>query len=249
MQLTNKAALITGAASGIGLGIAERFASEGAAVVLVDRDALRGEAAADRLHQENKQAYFVQADLAEPNQITRAVQSAIEQCGGLDILVNNAAVFLPKPIEQISVPEWDVLMAVNLRAPFLLVQAALPALKATRGNILNISSTAALRVFSPNLPYSVAKAGLITMTKSLAQELHPYRIRVNCLCPGAVNTPALHTDLAVRGSDPTALDGIQARGYLTTPQQIAAAALHLVSDEASAITGSIVLADAGAILA
>ena len=248
MQLINKTALITGAASGIGLAIAERFAAEGATVVLVDRDSIRGEAAAANLRHQNKSAYFVKADLAQPADITRAIQSAIEQAGKLDIVVNNAAVFLPKPVEEITVPEWDLLMAVNLRAPFLLIQAALPALKASTGTILNISSTAGLRVFSPNLPYSVAKAGLITMTKSLALELHPHRIRVNCLCPGAVDTPTLHTDVVMRGRDVSAIDAIRERGYLTTAQQIAATALHLVSDEASGISGSIVIADAGAIL-
>ena len=248
MQLINKVALITGAASGIGLGLAERFALEGATVALVDRNTVQGEAAAQRLRDEGKQAFFVQADLAQPEAITRAVGSIVERYSRLDIVVNNAAAFLPKYIDQITVSEWDLLMAVNLRAPFLVVQAALPALKAAKGTILNISSTAAIRVFTPNLPYSAAKAGLITMTQNMAQELHPYRIRVNCLCPGAVDTPALHTDIEVRGGDPAALEQLKEQGYLMTVQQMAAAALHLVSDEASAITGSIVVADAGAML-
>lgn len=249
MQLRSKAALITGAASGIGLAIAERFAAEGAQVVLLDRDAAKGRAAGAALTQDGKQAVFVQADLADPASITSAVQAAVESCGRLDILVNNAATFLPKPVDQITVAEWDFLMAVNLRAPFLLVQAALPALKASKGTILNISSTAGIKVFSPNMPYSAAKSALITMTKSLAQELHPHRIRVNCICPGAVDTPALHRDIEVRGGDRTAFDSMVERGYMTAPHEIAAAALHLVSGEASAITGSILVTDKGAMLA
>jgi NAD(P)-dependent dehydrogenase (short-subunit alcohol dehydrogenase family) len=249
LKLVNKVALITGAASGLGLGIAERFAQEGAAVVLVDRDAANGEAAIRKLAEQGHQASFVQVDLAHPDEITRTVEIAFEQHKRLDIVVNNAATFLPKPVDQISVAEWDFLMAVNLRAPFFLVQAALPSLKASKGTVLNIASTAALKVFSPNLPYAAAKAGLITMTKSLAQELHPHRIRVNCLCPGAVDTPALHRDIEVRGARENALQQLQESGYLTTPEQIAAAALYLVSDDASAVTGSIVVADAGAMLA
>jgi NAD(P)-dependent dehydrogenase (short-subunit alcohol dehydrogenase family) len=249
VRLANKAALITGAASGIGLGMAQRFAAEGAAVTLVDRDAARGEAAIVDLQKRGLKAQFYQADLGLPDNITRAVGSAVAFSGRLDIVVNNAAVFLPKGIEHVTVGEWDWLMAVNLRAPFLTVQAALPALKASRGNVLNVSSTAALRVFSPNLPYIAAKAALIAMTKSLAQELHPHRIRVNCLCPGAVDTPALHADIEARGHPPTALEQLKSQGYLTTPEEIASVALYLVSEEASALTGSIVVADAGAILA
>jgi NAD(P)-dependent dehydrogenase (short-subunit alcohol dehydrogenase family) len=197
--LNNKVALVTGAAGGLGLGIAARFAAEGAAVLLVDYDRQRGEAAEADLRNQGRDVRFVQANPAEPGDIIQIVQTVSEWHARLDILVNNAATFLPKAIEQISVSEWDYLMAVNLRAAFLLVQAALPMLKESHGCILNISSTAAIRVFSPNLPYSVAKAGLMTTTQSLAQELHPHRIRVNCICPGAVDTPALHRDISARG--------------------------------------------------
>lgn len=249
MSLQNKVALVTGAASGLGLGIADRFSQEGAVVALVDRDTTRGEAAAHNLQKQGRQAFFVAADLARPDEISRMVEAVLSRCGKLDIVVNNAATFLTKTIEQITLADWDLMMAVNLRAPFLIVQAALAALKQTQGNILNISSTAALRVFSPNLPYCTAKAGLITMTKNMAQELQPYRIRVNCLCPGAVDTPALRRDVVDRAVGESALDHLREQGYLTTPEQIASVALYLVSDEASAVTGSIMVADAGALLA
>jgi NAD(P)-dependent dehydrogenase (short-subunit alcohol dehydrogenase family) len=229
--------------------MAQRFAAEGAVVTLLDRDAARGAEAEAALRRQGFQAYFCEADLERPEDITQAVDAAIARSGRLDIVVNNAAVFLPKGIEQITVKEWDWLMAVNLRAPFLIVQAALPALKVSQGAVLNISSTAALKVFSPNLPYIAAKAALITMTKSMAQELHPYRIRVNCICPGAVDTPALHADVEARGHAPTVIDQLKDQGYLCAPEQIASAALYLVSDEASPVTGSVVVADAGALLA
>ena len=248
MKLENKVALVTGAASGIGLGIAGRFAREGAVVVLVDRDIPRGEAAAKQLQSESLRAHFIAANLSRPDEITRMVQAATALHGRLDIVVNNAATFLPKTIDQITVDEWDLLMAVNLRAPFLIVQAALPALRAAQGAVLNVSSTAALRVFSPNLPYSAAKAGLITMTQSMAQELRPQRIRVNCICPGAVDTPALHADNKDRGGTEADIERLRASGYLVTPEQLAATALYLVSDEGVAVNGSTVVADAGALL-
>ncbi|MBK8023672.1 MAG: SDR family oxidoreductase [Chloroflexi bacterium] len=249
MRLKDKAAIVTGAAGGLGLGIAARFAAEGAAVALIDFDRQRGESVESDLRQQGHRVRFIQADLSEPHDIVRATGLAAEWAGRLDIVVNNAATFLPKKIEDIGVGEWDYLMAINLRAAFLLVQAALPMLRESRGCVLNISSTAAIRVFSPNLPYSVAKAGLITMTQSLAQELHADRIRVNCICPGAVDTPALHRDIAARGVDAGAVQRLRDEGYLTTPEQIASVALHLVSDEAVAITGSVVVADGGAMLA
>ena len=149
---------------------------------------------------------FFQADLVNPHEIEQIVPLTLSAYGHLDIVVNNAAILLPKSIDQVSVAEWDQLMAVNLRAPFLVIKAALPALKASRGNVLNIGSTAAIRVFTENMPYSTAKGGLVTMTKSLALELHPYKIRVNCLCPGAVDTPFLQRDIQIRGHDEHTLE-------------------------------------------
>ena len=207
-----------------------------------------GTRAAERPRNQGREVHFIQADLAQSEEITRAVSAALDRCGKLDIVVNNAATFSSKTIEQITLDDWELMMAVNLRAPFLIVQAALSALKTAQGSVLNIASTAALRVFSPNLPYVTAKAGLITMTKSLAQELQSHRIRVNCLCPGAVDTPALRRDVKDRAATEAGLDRLREKGYLTTPEQIAAVALYLVSDDASPITGSIIVADAGAML-
>lgn len=248
MRLANKVALITGGAAGLGLGMVERFAAEGAAIIMVDRDAQRGQAETARLCDGGADVRFIQSDLAQPDAPARIIESALAVSPQLDIVVNNAAVFLQKPIEEITLEGWDWLMAVNLRAPLLLVQAALPALKASKGNILNISSTAALKVFSPNLTYIASKAGLIAMTKSMAQELKPHGIRVNCICPGAVDTPALHRDLEIRGAPAGALDALAARGLLTTPAEVAAVALSLVSEDGGVLTGSIVVADAGAML-
>lgn len=245
MQLLNKVALITGGASGMGKAMVERFASEGAIVCFVDRDVENGARLAKRV----PNAHFLEADLADPV----AIQSVVEQCltshHRIDIVVNNAGVILPKPIEDISSQEWDWLMSINLRAPFLLVQATLPALKEHKGTVLNISSTAALHVFGDNIPYISAKAGLIAMTKAMALDLHPFGIRVNCICPGAVHTPLLDQDIKLRyGNREEVLDALDQKRILIQPESIASTALHLVSDAGSALTGSIVVIDAGASL-
>jgi len=248
MRLLDKVALITGGARGLGLAMAERFTAEGAHAIIVDRDRVQGEQVAADLSARGLPVHFVQADLAHPDEIQRAVHATLSAWERLDILVNNAAVILPKSIEDISASEWDWLMSINLRAPFLMVQATLPALKASRGVILNIGSTAGLQAIPNHIAYSVSKAGVIMMTKSLARDLHPFGIRVNCLCPGAVDTPLLRAHMAALGRGDEAWKHGQSERFLTTPQQIAEVALYLVSDEASAITGSIVVADAGAIL-
>jgi 3-hydroxybutyrate dehydrogenase len=245
MLLRNKVALITGGASGIGKAIVEKLASEGATVCFIDRDVENGSILANRVPNAN----FIEADLADPI----AIQSTVEQClsshNQIDIVVNNAGVILPKSIEDISPQEWDWLMSINLRAPFLLVQAALPALKEQKGNILNISSTAALHVFGDNIPYISAKAGLIAMTKAMALDFHAFGIRVNCICPGAVHTPLLDQDIELRhGNREEVLNSLDEKRILVQPESIADTALHLVSDSGSALTGSILVVDAGASL-
>ena len=232
----------------MGQAMVERFAVEGAIVGFIDRDADRGHALADRLNN----AHFYEADLASADAISETVAGFLTAHNQIDILVNNAGVILPKGIEEISADEWDWLMAINLRAPFLMVQAALPSLKETRGSVLNIASTAALKVFGRNVPYISAKAGLIAMTKCLALDLHPFGVRVNCICPGAVNTPLLEQDIEVRQGDDVnpqdVLSTLDDRRILVQPESIAATALHLVSDEGMAMTGSCVVVDAGAML-
>jgi len=252
MRLAGKVALITGGASGIGLVMVERFATEGATVAMVDRDAVRGERAVADLSARGYAVHFAGADLTQPAEIMRAVEASIAQCGRLDIVVNNAGIIIRRGIGEMTATEWDTLFAVNVRAAFLVIKAALPALKQSHGNILNVSSTCGFTGSAGNTMYATSKGALLTLTKSLAAELHPYGIRVNCICPGAVDTPLSRAGLAERGLDEAgiakALDALQERGILTVPRQIADTALYLVGDEASAVTGSIVIADAGAML-
>lgn len=239
-MLTGRVALITGGASGIGAAIATRFVHEGAQVLIVDRDTTKGLAFAKTSGKLN----FFEADLQDAGAIPDIVEYCIATFDRLDILVNSAGIILPKNIADIQVNEWDLLMAINLRAPFLLSQAALPALEATRGTILNIASTAALRVFRDNIPYIASKSGLISMTKAMALDLHSTGIRVNCICPGAVDTPLLNEDIDRRGLSRSDLP----ESLLIQPAQIASTALHIVSDAGQALNGSVIVIDTGALL-
>ena len=247
-----KVALVTGGASGIGQAIAKRLSAEGAAVIMIDRDEERGRRALRDMGAGLHAAHFVPADLSEPGQIEEAVEYSLISYGRIDIIINNAAVASQQAIEDITPGEWDWLFNINLRAPVLVVKTALPALKESRGNVLNISSTVGITGSGSTVAYATSKGALITLTKSLAAGLHQFGIRVNCLCPGSVDTPLSRSHLTKQGLSDSEIDktfqSLKSRGIYITPAQIAEAALYLVSDAASAITGSIVVSDAGAML-
>jgi NAD(P)-dependent dehydrogenase (short-subunit alcohol dehydrogenase family) len=242
-----RVALITGAARGMGAAIARRLAADGLAVVLADRrreaiDALAGELAAM-----GSRAVALEVDLADAEQIARLEAAARSRFGRLDVLVNNAGVILPKGFVEATVEEWDRMMAVNLRAVFLLSRAALPELRRRRGTIVNIASTAGLRAQMENGPYCVAKSGVIMLTQALAQEVHADGVRVNCICPGAVDTPLL-TEYAQARGRPESIGTLAEAGTLVPPQDIAAAVSFLVSEGARSITGQITVVDRGALV-
>lgn len=244
MSFENHVVVVTGAASGIGLGTAKKFARAGATVALVDRDAAAGRREAEAL----SSAFFA-ADVGDEASVATAAAEIIARFGRVDHLVNNAGIVVAKPIEETSGEEWDAVMNVNVKSVFLLTKHLLPALKlAPAASIVNLGSVSSF-VGQKHTPAYVASKGAVAMlSKSLALDLSGYGIRVNCVCPGITDTPMLRFHAGKSGD---AEGTIRARldrvplGRVLTPEDIANAIMFLCSREASGITGTTLLVDAG----
>ena len=243
MRLRDKVALVTGGGSGFGAAICRRFVAEGAKVVLVD---CRADGAGALAHEIG--AHFVLADVAVDVDSHRMIDAVVERFGRLDILVNNAgAPQAPTTVTDTSEQDFDRLMAVNAKAIFLAAKHAVPVMRKQGGGvILNTVSVAAIRP-RPNLAaYNASKGAALVLSKSLAIELAPDRIRVNAVCPGPGDTPMLATFV---GGDSDAhrssfLSSIPL-GRLCAPADIANTMVFLASDEASFITGGVIEVDGG----
>jgi 3-oxoacyl-[acyl-carrier protein] reductase len=244
-RLENKVALVTGGAQGFGLGIAETFAREGARVVVVD---INGELAETAARSLGGSALAVAADVTKAADVTRSVEAAESAFGRLDIVVNNAGTsHRNRPMLEVSEDEFDRVFAVNVKSIYLYAQAAIPAMRRQgRGVIVNVGSTAGLRPRPGLTWYNGTKGAVHAITKSMAVELAPERIRVCALAPVAGETPLLATFMgedtpekraAFRASIPL--------GRLSRPADIANAALFLASDEADLITGVVLEVDGG----
>jgi len=256
MLLKGKRAVVTGAGRGIGRAIALRFAREGAAVLVTSRTSAQVEAVRNEIRAAGGTAAGVAADVSRDADCERILRAAIDAFGGVDILVNNAGIFGPvKPVEEITPAEWDEVLAVNLRGPFLMTRRLLPHMyERGSGTILNIASVAAKAALQWNAPYAASKAALAALTRTLAAEGARRGVRVNAISPGPVAETQMSQELgqalAARvGADPEQmfrqfLEGIL-QGRPQTADEIAAAALFLVSGEASAITGQTLNVDGG----
>ena len=239
-RLQGKVALVIGAARGIGEGIAARFVEEGAKVVIADTEVEAGRETAQRLG-----GLFVDTDISRLDHAERAVATAIEGFGGLDILVQNAGIYPWTLIENISPAEWDKVLAVNLKGTFLAARAALPHMKARRaGRMIFTSSITGPRVTSPGHGhYSASKAGINGFIKAAALEFSGYGITVNGIEPGNILTSGMkmHRSEAFIRS----MEAAVPLGRLGTPRDIANCALFLASEEASYITGTTLTVDGG----
>jgi 3-oxoacyl-[acyl-carrier protein] reductase len=245
MRLQNKTALVTGAAQGFGLGIAETFAREGARVALLD---LNGEAAKAAARKVGQGSIALACDVSKGTDVNRAVQETIGQLGHLDIVVNNAGTsHRNQPMLDVSEEEYDRVFAVNVKSIYLMAKATVPHLRERGGGvILNIGSTAGIRPRPGLAWYNASKGAVNLLSKSMAVELAPDRIRVNCIAPVAGETPLLATFM---GEDtPEKRAAFKATipwGRFSTPQDVANAALFLCSDEAEMVTGAVLTVDGG----
>lgn len=242
MRFDKKVVIVTGSTSGIGLATAEAFLAEGAVVTIVGRDREKGRAALEKLEGRGPAgaaAMLVPADLSKADDAKRVVSATVERHGRVDVLVNNAAMMTFAPIAELSEADWDLVMAVNLKAAFLLSQAALAHMSAGSA-IVNVSSVHARATGPQVVPYAASKGGLEAFTRGLAMELDSREIRVNAVRPGAVDTPMLWDNPNVR-SGQEAVD----RSEVGAPEQIASAILFLASPAAGFINGAVLSADGG----
>ncbi|HEX2137809.1 MAG TPA: SDR family oxidoreductase [Microvirga sp.] len=245
MRLANKTALVTGAAQGFGLGIAETFVREGARVAIVDLNAPAAEEAAARI---GSGAIALGCDVTDGAQVDRAVQETIRAFGRLEIVVNNAGTtHRNKPMLEVTEEEFDRVFNVNVKSIYFMCRAVLPHLRQIGGGvILNIGSTAGLRPRPGLTWYNASKGAVNLLSKSMAVELAPDRVRVNAIAPVAGETPLLGSFM---GEDtPEKRAAFRATipwGRLSTPQDIANAALFLCSDEADMVTGVVLEVDGG----
>ncbi len=254
----NKVAIVTGAGSGIGRAIALLFAQHGARVVIADISDKLGretieliERSSEETKGANREAIFVRSDISKAEDSERIVQESVRVFGGLHILVNNAGIQRPGTVETISDEDWDMVLSVNLKGPFLVSKFAIPAMrKSGGGSIVNMGSDAGL-VGNPGIAaYCASKGGIVALTRAMALDHAKDKIRVNCICPGAVDAP-LHNNW-FQTLTPTEQEDWRKRvairyplARVGKPEEIANLALFLASEESSFMTGSIVTIDGG----
>ena len=238
--------LVTGAARGIGAGIAEAVVEEGGAVALLDIDPAGSDTAA-RLSDRGSAQFFA-CDVRSLEQVERAVAQAERALGGLDGLVNNAGINAYFDAVAMTEADWDSVFAVDLKAAWMLVKAALPGLIARRGAVVNISSIQARLTLQGFFPYAAAKAGLEGLTRALALDYAPAGVRVNAVAPGYTDTRLVQEWLDLQEDSAAVLSSVLATiplGRLADPRDIGDAVVFLLSDKASAITGATLAVDCG----
>lgn len=240
MNLHDKVALVTGAAKGIGKGCALVLAQHGVRVVVADVDESAGSATAAEIRSLGVACLFARCDVSKPEEVEALTASAVESFGRLDILINNAGYHISKSVEHTSEQEWDYILETNLKSVFLCSKYAIPHLRKSKGTIVNMSSMVGLVGQSNAGAYSASKGGIIAMTKGMALDLAADGIRVNCICPGWVETPLVE-DWFRQQADPQAarkhIFGLHALGRISTVEEIGRVALFLCSEESSFVTG------------
>ena len=248
-RLDNKTALVTGAGSGIGEAIAHTLARQGAHVYVADRDAANGQRVAEEIGRDKTQAEFVALDVTDEAALAAIAERLHAAHGGLDILVNNAGIGHVGTVVTTAGADMDRLYAVNVRGVFNVSKAFIgPMLARKSGVIINMASIGGVLGIRDRLAYVTTKTAVVGLTKAMAMDHATEGIRVNCVCPGRVETPFVKARLK-EYPDPDAayreMAGTQAIGRMGRPEEIAAAVLYLASDEAAFMTGTPLLIDGG----
>jgi NAD(P)-dependent dehydrogenase (short-subunit alcohol dehydrogenase family) len=252
MGLAGKAAVITGATAGIGEATAVLFAQEGASVAVLGRDADRGHAVEERIRSSGGQAVFVRADVRRADDCQRAVGETLDAFGRLDVLFNNAGVYVANDALGCSEEEWDAQVDTSLKGAFLMSKFSLPHMVAQgSGSIVNCSSGWGLVGGERAVAYCAAKGGMVVMTKAMALDHGPQGIRVNAVCPGDTDTPMEREDAKNQGLswDEYVRWAVEGRpiARMASPEEVARAVLFLASEESSFITGAALPVDGGGV--
>ena len=241
MRFQDKVVVVTGAAGGIGTAIAQRFASEGARVVVTDVNAEGVEATAAALRATGAQARGFAADISKAEGCKAVIADTLAQEGRIDVLCNNAGINRRGPLLSLTADDWDLSFAVNIDAMFHLCQAALPSMIAQGGGaIVNTASQWGLHPAPNHIAYNVSKAAVASFTQNLGRDCAPHKIRVNGVCPGEVHTPMLEAGVKRSGRTMADLDRLVPFGRVGKPEEIAALVAFLASDEAPYMCGSLV---------
>jgi len=248
-SLDGKVALITGGASGIGRAAALLFAKEGAAVGILDVNEGEGKSAAEEIRAGGGRAFFEHADVARADDCRRAVERAIRKFGGLHILFNNAGIIRRASVTRLSEEDWSRVMDVNVKAVFLLSKFAIPEIaRSGGGSIINMGSGWGLSAGALAAAYCASKGAVVQLTRAMAIDHGPEKIRVNCLCPGDTDTPMLREEarqLGEPGDEFLAKTSRRPLRRIGTPEEIARAALYLASDASKFVTGTALVIDGG----
>lgn len=237
MRFADKVCLVTGAGSGIGRAAAMQFAAEGGRVLVIDINETAAKETVDQITQQKGTSLYAVCDVAQEADIRNAVDLAVNRWGQIDVLVNNAAIMTFKPLVELSAEEWDRVMAVNLRSVFLFCKYSIPHMK--QGAIVNISSVHAHATTAGVIPYASSKGAMEAFARGLSQEHPASDFRVNCIAPGAVNTPMLWTNPNIK-SGKEVIEGVVGQ-----PNELAEAICFIASSQASYINGTTLVVDGG----